>query len=78
MPCDTKVMVNLEDNKWNTKAREKLGLSVKGALSQEDARDVRLEAGKLKTAAAIKAINPTAIITGLAVGVKKLNIQVNI
>jgi hypothetical protein len=78
MPCDTKVMVNLEDNKWNTLARQKLGLPVKGALSQEDARDVRLEAGKLKTVAAIKAINPTAIVKGTAIGVKKLTIQVNI
>ena len=78
MPCDTKVMVTLDDNKWNQRAREKLGLSVTGKLSQEDADRVRLEAGKLKTAAAIRVLNPTAIVTGLTVGCKKLTIQVEI
>jgi len=78
MPCYTKVMVTLEDNKWNQKAREKLGLPVKGELTEEEARDVRLEAGKLKTVAAIKALNPTAIIKGTTVGIKKLTIQVDL
>jgi hypothetical protein len=78
MPCDTKVMVNLEDNKWNAKAREKLGLSLKGGLSVQDAADVRVEAGKLKTAAVVKAMDPTAIITGLTVGSKKIIIQMNV
>jgi hypothetical protein len=78
MPCDTKVMVNLEDNKWNALARKKLGLPEKGALDVESAKAVRLEAGKLKTISVIKAINPTAMITGTALGVKKLTIDINI
>jgi hypothetical protein len=78
MPCDTKVMVSLDDNKWNALARKKLGLPVSGKLYEEQAAQVRLEAGKLKTSAAIKAINPTAIVTGLNLGSKKLTIQVNI
>ena len=78
MPCDTKVMVSLEDNKWNAKAREKLGLSVSGKLSVEDAASVRIEAGKLKTAAVVKAMDPTAIITGLTLGSKKIVIQMNV
>ena len=77
-PCDTKVMVTLDDTKWNQKAREKLGLPIKGQLSQEDARAVQLEAGKLKTVAAIKAINPMALITGMTIGSKKISIQVDI
>jgi hypothetical protein len=78
MPCYTKVGVTLEDNKWNQKAREKLGLPLKGEVTEEEAKQVRLEASKIKTVAAIKALNPTAIITGTTVGVKKLTIQVNI
>lgn len=78
MPCDTKVMVNLEDNKWNALARKKLGLPEKGGLTEEDAKRVRLEAGKLKTVSAIKAINPTAMITGTAIGIKKLTISIDI
>jgi len=74
----TGINVTLDNDKWNTMARQKLGLPIKGGLSQQEANQVRLEAGKLKTAAAIKAINPTAIITGLTVGIKKLTIQVNI
>jgi hypothetical protein len=71
-------MVTLDDNKWNAKAREKLSLAAQGQLTEEDARAVKLEAGKLKTSAAIKAINPTAIVTGLNLGSKKLTIQVDI
>lgn len=79
MPCDTRVqLVQVENDKFTIEARKKLGLSLTGGLTQEDAKRVRIEAGKLKTAAAIKAINPTAIVTGLTVGSKKLTIQVNI
>ena len=78
MPCYTKVMVTLDDNKWNELARKKLGLPLKGLVSENDAAAVRLEAAKLKTSAAIKAINPTAIVTGLNLGSKKLTIQVDI
>ena len=78
MPCYTKVLVDLKNDKWNALARKKLGLSIKGGLEESDAVRVRLEAGKLKTAATIKAINPTAIVTGLQLGVKKLTIQVEI
>ena len=78
MPCYTKVMVTLDDNKWNEMARKKLGLPLKGQVTENEAAQVRLEAGKLKTSAAIKAINPTAIVTGLNLGSKKLTIQVDI
>ena len=78
MPCYTKVMVTLEDTKWNQLARKKLGIKATGQVTEEQARDIRIEAGKLKCVAAIKAINPTAFITGLQVGSKKLSIQVDI
>lgn len=78
MPCYTKVMVTLDDNKWNTLARKKLGLRIKGQLTETEANTVKLEAGKLKTSAAIKAINPTAIVTGLTLGSKKLTIRLEI
>ena len=63
---------------WTQKAREKLGLPLKGKVTEVDAQRVRLEAGKLKTASAIKAIAPSAMVQGMAVGVKKLVINLEI
>jgi hypothetical protein len=77
-PCYTKVLVRIDEDKWTIRAREKLGLPLKGNVTEEQAQQIKLEAGKLKTVASIKAINPTAIVTGLTVGSKKLTIQVNI
>lgn len=78
MPCDTKVMVTLDNSKWNQMARKKLGIKETGQVTEEEARQIRVEAGKLKCVAAIKAINPTAFITGLQAGSKKISIQVDI
>jgi hypothetical protein len=71
-------LINLENSKWNIEARRKLGLKLKGPLEEYDAQMVRLEAGKLKTAAAIRLLSPTAVVKGLTVGSKKLTLQVNI
>lgn len=79
MPCWTKVqLITLDTDKYTIAARLKLGLPEKGQVSQEDAVRVKLEAGKLKTAATVKALNPGAMIQGLQVGIKKLTIQINI
>lgn len=78
MPCDTKVLVTLENTPYNQKARKKLGLSLTGQLSQADADDVRIEAGKLKTIDAIMAIDPLAAITGTTVGSDTLTIQLEL
>jgi len=78
MPCWTKVLVTLPTDKYTIEARKKLGLSETGDVSEADAGRVRLEAGKLKTAATIRMLNPCAMIKGLTVGCKTLNIQINI
>lgn len=79
MPCYTQVqLVNLDDDKWNRKAREKLGLPLEGAVQPEDAKRIRVEAGKFKTAEAMKKLKPGAIIKGMTAGSKKLTIQVDI
>ena len=78
MPCYTKVMVSLSNDKWTVEARKKLGLPLTGQVSQEDAIRIKVEAGKLKTAATIRALNPSAMITGMQAGSCKINIQVNI
>jgi hypothetical protein len=77
MPCYTKVLVKLDDDKWTQKAKDKLGIKA-DRVSESVAKQIKLEAGKLKAAAAIKAINPTATITGLTVGSKELTIQLEI
>lgn len=79
MPCDTKVqLVNLENTEWNLKARKKLGLPLKGGLSQSDADAVRIEAGKLMTINAIQQIDPLAAITGTTLGNDTLTIQIEL
>lgn len=79
MPCDTKVqLVQMDNDKYTIEARKKLGLSLTGGLTQDQAKKVRLEAGKLKASAAIRALNPTASIKGMTLGSKKLTIQVDI
>jgi hypothetical protein len=77
MPCDTKVMVNVEKTKWTELARKKLGLPLTGGLDQKQAARVRIEAGKLKAVAVIKAVKPTALIQGLAAGENKIRIQIS-
>lgn len=79
MPCDTKVQLFQTDNdKYTIEARRKLGLPLTGGLTADNLKRVKLEAGKLKTIAAIRALNPAAMITGATIGSKKLTIQVNI
>jgi hypothetical protein len=58
-------MVSLEDTLWNKKAREKLKLPLTGQLTEEQAGQVRVEAGKLKAASIIKAMNPANIVSGM-------------
>jgi hypothetical protein len=77
MPCYTKVLVELNNDKWTLRAKEKLGITGT-RVSEEDAARIRVEAGKLKTIASIRLLSPTAIITGTTIGSKKLTIQVNI
>ena len=78
MPCYTKVMVTLPTDKYTLEARRKLGIREKGDVTEEEAVQIRIEAGKLKTATQIRALNPGAMIQGLQIGVKKLTIQINI
>lgn len=78
MPCTTTVMVTLENDKFTIEARKKLGLPLKGQVSEAEAGRVRIEAAKLKTASIMKSLNPSAMIKGMTVGSKKLTIQVDI
>jgi hypothetical protein len=78
MPCFTKVLVTMPTDKYTLEARRKLGIRETGDVSEEDAVRIRVEAGKLKTAAQVRALNPGAMIQGLQVGSKKLTIQINI
>lgn len=61
MPCYTRVEI-LEDTSINRRARKKLGLPAKGRLSTYDARRVKIEAGVMKTQAAIQQLSPGAVI----------------
>jgi hypothetical protein len=76
MPCYTKVLVNLKNTKWNRMAREKLGLPLEGGLTEVQAKDVRVEAGRLKTTAEVKMMNPAAMVQ--SIGKRKLTININI
>ena len=78
MPCHTRVLVQLENNKWNKLARKKLGFAETGGLTTQQAGQVRIEAGKLKTVSAVKKLHPTAFITGTAVGSPKLTLRIDI
>ena len=78
MPCDTKVLVTLDNTPYNRRARKRLGLPLTGELSQSEANAVRVEAGKLKTIDAIMAIDPLAAITGTTVGSDTLTIQLEL
>jgi hypothetical protein len=78
MPCYTKVLVTLEDTRWNREARKKLGFKLEGQLTEEEATKVRIEAGKLKVSSIVKMQSPTAMISGLQVGLKQLRIQVDL
>jgi hypothetical protein len=62
MACYTEVLVQIEDNELNRKARKALGLPETGGLSQSDANRVKKEAGILKTQVIMRRLNPTAII----------------
>lgn len=77
MPCNTVVQVQVEKTKWTEQARKKMGLSLTAAVSPQLAAAIRVEAGKLKTIAAVKVINPNALITGTTLGSKKLTIRIS-
>lgn len=62
MACYTVVLVELDDNEHNRKARERLGLPLTGGLEEADANRVRKEAGIIKTQAILRRLNPTAIV----------------
>ena len=78
MPCDTKVIVKLDNTKYNRLARKKLGFAETGGLTTQQAGQVRIEAGKLKTISAVKKLHPTAFITGTTVGSPKLTLRIDI
>jgi len=78
MPCNTVVKVEVENTEWTKKAREKLGLPLKGKLYPEEAERVTIEAGKLKAEAAVLEQDPFAVIEGMEVGSTELNISINI
>ena len=81
MPCWYKVEIkleNLEDDRWNREARKKLGLNLTGGLTSQQAGRVRIEAGKLKAASVMKALDPSSLITGMGVGSNELRIQIDI
>jgi hypothetical protein len=79
MPCFTKIqLVTLNNDRFTLAARKKLGLSLKGDVTEEQATEVRIEAAKLKTAEAIKLMNPGAQIKGMQAGNNKLEIDLDI
>jgi hypothetical protein len=79
MPCFTKIqLVTLANDRFTIAARKKLGLSLKGDVTEEQAIQVKMEAAKLKTAEAIKLMNPGAQIKGLSAGSNKLEIDLDI
>ena len=62
MSCFTRVRIDIEDNTWNERAREALGLPAKGKLTQGQARLVRTEAGVIKATAMVRRQQPNAVI----------------
>ena len=79
MPCYTKIqLVTLSNDRFTIAARKKLGLSLKGDVTEEDAIRVKMEAAKLKTAESIKLMNPGAQIKGMQAGNNKLEIDLDI
>jgi hypothetical protein len=72
MPCFTKIqLVTLANDRFTIAARKKLGLSLKGDVTEEQAIQVKMEA-------AIKLMNPGAQIKGLSAGSNKLEIDLDI
>jgi len=79
MPCYTKVQLfNTDKDKYTVMAKAKLGIGEKEQVTQAQLGQIKIEAGKLKTAALIKIMNPAAMIKGLQVGIKELNIQLDL
>lgn len=62
MACYTLVRITLDDTAVNRAARQKLGLPVEGGLSLSDAGRVRVEAGAIRTRAALQRLAPTAVV----------------
>ena len=62
MSCYTMSMVELNDDTYTKKAREKLGLPLEGKLSRTSARRVRQEAGFLKATDEVRRLQPNAVI----------------
>lgn len=62
MVCETIVMIKLDDDELHRKARKKLGLPIKGRLTEYHAGLVRVEVGVAKTYSAMRRLDPTAII----------------
>ena len=62
MACYTRVLVEIEDNELNRKARENLKLPLEGALEEWEARAVKKEAAILKTIRVAKKLAPGAIV----------------
>ena len=62
MACYTVVTVNLEDSAVNRMAREKLGLSLEGPLTEAQAGRVRVEAGVIRTRSLLARMSPGAVV----------------
>lgn len=75
MACYTVVMVEIEDNEINRKARAKLGLSETGQLTATEAARVKKEAGILKTQAILRRLNPMAVVRRVG---DKLTVQAQV
>ena len=75
MACFTVVRVKLDNSAINRKARKALGLPLEGDLSAYDARRVGVEAKILTSLAAVRRLQPSAVIKRKG---DKLTVQVQV
>lgn len=62
MPCYTVITVQIEDNAINRQARKNLDLPETGDLTRREARLVKREAAVLKSMAAVRRLDPRAVV----------------